>query len=115
MILETYTSYLEKILVLYFLHLLLFVSVVLVSGYFMEKFYKAAFEELGEVTGIKEFKQVARLHGEWLGAAAYLYTSFALRLLFVAPRLTSTTPTHLAPPLVFVSVAFLLHYFYIST
>jgi len=26
----------------------------------MEKFYKAAFEELGEVTGIKEFKQATR-------------------------------------------------------
>ena len=84
-------------------------------GYFMEKFYKVAFEELGEVTGIEEFKQATRWHGNWLSTVAYLYTSFALRLLFVAPRLTSTTPTHLAPPLVFVSVAFLFRYFYIST
>jgi len=80
-----------------------------------KKFYKAAFEELGEVTGIEEFKQVARLHGEWLTTVAYLYTSFALRLLSVASRLTSTTPTHLAPPPVFASVACLLRYFYIST
>jgi hypothetical protein len=86
-----------------------------VFGYFMEKFYKVAFEELGEVTGIEEFKQATRWHWWWLDTVAYLYTFFALRLLFVAPRLTSTTPTHLAPPLVFVSVAFLLRYFYIST
>jgi len=117
MILETYSSYLEKLLS-YFVFLLLLVSVVLVFGYFMEKFYKAAFEELGEVTGIEEFKQATRWHGNWLSTVAYLYTSFALRHLFVASRPTSTTPTHLAPPPpppVFVSVAFLLRYFYIST
>jgi hypothetical protein len=90
---------------------LLLVSVVLVFGYFMEKFYKAAFEELGEVTGIEEFKQAARWHGWWLIGVAYLYTSFALRRLSVASRPTSTTPMHLAPPPpppVFVSVAFLV-------
>jgi hypothetical protein len=43
--------------------LLLLASVVLVFGYFMEKFYKATFEELGEVTGIEEFKQATRWHG----------------------------------------------------
>jgi hypothetical protein len=86
-----------------------------VFAYFVEKFYKAAFEELGEVTGIEEFKQAARWHEWWLSTVAYLYTSFALRHLSVASRPTSTTPTHLAPPLVFVSVAFLLRYFYIST
>jgi len=105
------------LLLLYFLYLylLLLVSVVLVFGYFMEKFYKVAFEMFGEVTGIEEFKQATRWHGNWLSTVAYLYTSFALRLLFVVPRLTSTTPTHLAPLLVFVSVAFRLRYFYIST
>jgi hypothetical protein len=83
----------------------------------MEKFYKVAFEELVEVTGIEEFKQATRWHGNWPSIIAYLYTSFALRLLFVAPRLTSTTPTHLAPPPVFVSVAFLvtlLLYIYVT-
>jgi hypothetical protein len=94
--------------------LLFLFSVVLVFAYFVEKFYKVAFEELGEVTGIEEFKQATRWHGNWLSTVAYLYTSFALRHLSDAPRLTSTTPTHLAPPLVFVSVAFLLRYFYIS-
>jgi len=110
MILETYSSYLEKLLS-YFVFLLLLAPVVLVFGYFMEKFYKVAFEELGEVTGIEEFKQAARWHGNWLGTVAYLYTSFALRHLFIASRPTSTTPTHLAPPPpppVFVSVAFLV-------
>jgi hypothetical protein len=91
--------------------LLLLASVVFVFGYFTEKFYKVAFEELGEVTGIEEFKQAARWHGWVLIGVAYLYTSFALRRLSVASRPTSTTPTHLAPPpppLVFVSVAFLV-------
>jgi len=78
----------------------------------MEKFYKAAFEELGEVTGIEEFKQAARWR---VSTVAYLYASFALRHLSVASRPISTTPTHPAPPLVFVSVAFLVRYFYIST
>ena len=84
----------------------------------MEKFYKVTFEELGEVTGIEEFKQATSWHGYWLITVAYLYTSFALRHLSVASRPTSTTPTHPAPPpppLVFVSVAFLVRYFYIST
>jgi hypothetical protein len=112
-ILETYSSYLEKLLS-YLVFLLLLISVALVFAYFMEKFYKVTFEELGEVTGIEEFKQATRWHGNWLSTVAYLYTSFALRHLSDAPRLTSTTPTHLAPPLVFVSVAFLLRYFYIS-
>jgi hypothetical protein len=97
------------------LFLLLLVPVLFVIGYFTEKFYKAAFEELGEVTGIEEFKQASRWHENWLSTVAYLYTSFALRHLSVASRPTSTTPTYLAPPLVFVSVAFLLRYFYIST
>ena len=110
-ILDLYT----QVLLLDLLLILLFGSVVLVFAYFMEKFYKVAFAELGEVTGIEEFKQAASWHGNWLSTVAYLYTSFALCLLFVAPRLTSTTPTHLAPPLVFASVAFLLRYFYIST
>jgi hypothetical protein len=91
--------------------LLLLASVVSVFAYFMEKFYKASFEELGEVTGIEEFKQAARWHGNWLSTVAYLYTSFALRRLSVASRPTSTTPTHPAPPPpppVFASVAFLV-------
>jgi hypothetical protein len=110
MILETYTSYLEKLLS-YLVFLLLLISVALVFGYFMEKFYKVAFEELGEVTGIEEFKRAARWHEWWLIGVAYLYTSSALRLLSVASRSTSTTPMHLAPPPpppVFVSVAFLV-------
>ena len=110
MILETYSSYLEKLLS-YFVFLLLLGSVVLVFGYFVKKFYKAAFKELGEVTGIEEFKQVARWHGNWLDTVAYLYTSFALRHLSVASRPTSTTPTYPAPPPpppVFASVAFLV-------
>jgi len=110
MILETYSSYLEKLLS-YLLFLLLLGSVVLVFGYFMAKFYKATFEELGEVTGIKEFKQAARWHWWSLIGVAYLYTSFALRRLSIASRPTSTTPTHLAPPPpppVFASVAFLV-------
>jgi len=96
---------------LYFLYLLLLASLVLVFAYFLEKFYKAAFEELGEVTGIEEFKQAARWHGNWLSTVAYLYTSSALRLLSVASRPTSTTPMHPAPPPpppVFASVAFLV-------
>jgi len=107
---EPYISYLQT-LVLYFLVLLLFVLVVLVVGYFMEKFYATAFAELGEVTGIEEFKQVARWHEWWLHTVAYLYTSFALRHLSVTSRPTSTTPTHPAPPPpppVFASVAFLV-------
>jgi len=91
--------------------LLLLGSVALVFGYFMEKFYKVAFEELGKVTGIEEFKQAARWHEWWLINVAYLYTSFALRRLSVASRSTSTTPTHPAPPPpppVFASVAFLV-------
>jgi hypothetical protein len=107
---EPYISYLQALL-LYFLVLLPFALVVLVFAYFMIKFYKAAFEELGEVTGIEEFKQVARWHGWWLNTVAYLYTFFALRHLSVASRQTSTTPMHPAPPpppLVFVSVAFLV-------
>jgi hypothetical protein len=106
---EPYIGYLQS-LVLYSLVILLFVLVVLVVGYFMEKFYATAFAELGEVTGIEEFKQVARWHG-WLINVAYLYTSSALRLLSVASRSTSTTPTHPAPPPpppVFASVAFLV-------
>jgi|GEM_PF-2422633 hypothetical protein len=93
------------------LFLLLLAPVVLVFGYFMEKFYKVAFEELGEVTGIEEFKQAARWQGNWLSTVAYLYTSFALRRLSVASRPTSTTPTHPAPPPpppVFASVVFLV-------
>jgi hypothetical protein len=99
------------VLLSYLLFLLLLAPVVLVFGYFMEKFYKVAFEELGEVTGIEEFKQAARWHGNWLGTVAYLYTSFALRRLSVASRPTSTTPTHPAPPPpppVFASVVFLV-------
>jgi hypothetical protein len=91
--------------------LLFLFSVVLVFAYFVEKFYKVAFEELGEVTGIEEFKQAARWHEWWLINVAYLYTSFALRRLSVTSRSTSTTPMHLAPPPpppVFVSVAFLV-------
>jgi hypothetical protein len=100
-----------QVLLVDLLILLLLGSVVLVFVYFMEKFYKVAFEELGEVTGIEEFKQVARWHEWWLINVAYLYTSSALRLLSVASRPTSTTPTHPAPPPpppVFVSVAFLV-------
>ena len=92
------------------LFLLLLIPALLAAEYFRAKFYKAAFEELGEVTGIEEFKQAARWHG-WLINVAYLYTSSALRFLSVASRPTSTTPTHLAPPPpppVFVSVAFLV-------
>jgi len=106
-ILDLYT----QVLLLDLLFLLIFTLVVSVFGYFIEKFYKAAFEELGEVTGIEEFKQAARWHGYWLGTVAYLYTSFALRHLSVASRPTSTTPTHPAPPPpppVFASVAFLV-------
>ena len=90
---------------------LTFLLVGLVFGYFMEKFYKVAFEELGEVTGIEEFKQAASWHGRWVHTVAYLYTSFALRHLSVASRPTSTTATHPAPPPpppVFASVAFLV-------
>jgi hypothetical protein len=100
-----------QVLLVDLLILLLLGSVFLVFTYFMEKFYKAAFEELGEVTGIEEFKQVARWHGWWLYTVAYLYTSSALRRLSVASRPTSTTPMHPAPPPpppVFVSVAFLV-------
>jgi hypothetical protein len=80
-----------------------------------KNFIKPPSRILGRRLAIEEFKQVARWHEGWLITVTYLYTFFALRLLSVAPRLTSTTPTHLAPPLVFVSVAFLVRYFYIST
>ncbi len=118
---KKYLSYLKDIfsfddravfsLLLYYLYLSLLASVVLVFTYFTERFYKAAFEELGEVTGVEEFKQAARWHWWWFINVAYLYTSSALRLLSVASRPTSTTLTHLAPPPpppVFVSVAFLV-------
>jgi hypothetical protein len=104
-------DYYELVLLSDLLFILLLISVVSVFGYFMEKFYKVAFEELGEVTGIEEFKQAARWHGNWLSTVAYLYTSFALRRLSVASRPTSTTPTHPAPPPpppVFASVVFLV-------
>ncbi len=100
-----------QVLLVDLLILLLLASVVLVFAYFMEKFYKVAFEELGEVTGIEEFKQAARWHEWWLINVAYLYTSSALRRLSVASRPTSTTLTHPAPPPpppVFASVAFLV-------
>jgi hypothetical protein len=109
-ILDSYISYLQAVS-LYFLTVSFLALVVLVFAYFMEKFYKVAFEELGEVTGIEEFKQAARWHGRWVTTVAYLYTSFAFRLLSVASRPTSTTPTHPAPPPpppVFASVAFLV-------
>jgi len=100
-----------QVLLVDLLIILLLILVFLVFAYFMEKFYKVAFEELGEATGIEEFKQAAHWHGKWLSTVAYLYTSFALRRLSVASRSTSTTPMHPAPPPpppVFVSVAFLV-------
>jgi hypothetical protein len=97
-----------QVLLLDLLFLLLLVSVVLVFDYFTEKFYKAAFAELGEVTGIEEFKQAARWR---VSTVAYLYASFALRHLSVVSRPTSTTakqPAPPPPPPVFASVAFLV-------